>query len=134
MLGLAPLLLATLACTDVAGKISTPADSPVGTWIVKSVNGQALPVTLHSIGGKTTALTDEALVLRFDRTYAMTTTTRTAPTGTSVANASPDVAIDMGDWDLTSGDLTVGVSPAILNGNTLTVTWSSARTATYQRQ
>jgi len=134
LLRLAPIVVIALGCSDVAGKISAPSDNPVGTWVVKSVNSQPLPVALYSVGGKTTALTDETLVLRFDRTYAMTSTTRTAPNGTSVASASPNVAIDMGGWDLTSGDLTVGVASAILSGNTLTVRWSSAVTSSYQRQ
>jgi len=134
IVGLASLLFVAFGCSAVAGNIPATGANPVGTWIAKSVNGQPLPAALYVVGGKTTALTDQALLLRLDRTYAMTSTTRTAPTGTSSANASPDVATDMGGWDLTSGDLTVGAAPAVVTGSTLTVRWSSAVTPSYQRQ
>lgn len=121
------LLLAALGCSGSG--VSSPAPpSPDGSWVLTTVNGKPLPVALNS-GAAATNLVSETLIMRFDRTYARTSNTRLA-----TSTGQPDAEIDMGDWDMTSGDLTIGAASAVLAGNVLTVRWSSAMTFSYSRQ
>jgi hypothetical protein len=112
--------------------VTSPAPAtPVGEWALTSVNGHSLPTALYTVGSSTTDIVGGDLILRFDHTYASSSSSRVHaqdPAG------NPDVTVNMGDWDLTSSDLTVGVSPAVLTGNILLVRWSSSLLFTYQRQ
>jgi hypothetical protein len=85
---------------------------------------------LYTIGSSTTDIVGGDLILRFDHSYASSSSSRPD----LLPAQSPDVTVNMGDWDLTSGDLTVGGSPAVLAGNTLLVRWSSSLLFSYQRQ
>jgi hypothetical protein len=122
-----------VACSG--SSVSSPAaPSPVGNWALTSVNGHSLPTELYSVGSTTTDIVGGNLILRFDRTYASSSSTRQHLLPGQDPAGNPDVAINLGSWDLTSGDLTVGVAPAVLTGNVLIVRWSSTLLFAYQRQ
>ena len=127
------LSLILVACSG-SGVSSPAARSPVGSWTLTSVNGSSLPTAFYSVGSTTTDIVDGNLILRLDRTYASSNSTRPHLLPGQDPAGNPDVAINLGSWDLTSGDLTVGVAPAVLNGNTLIVRWSSTLLFAYQRQ
>jgi hypothetical protein len=122
-----------VACSG-SGVTSPAAPSPVGAWGLASVNGHALPTALYSVGTTTTDIVGGNLILRLDRTYASSNSTRPHLLSGQDPAGNPDVAVNLGSWDLTSGDLTVGVSPAVLTGNVLIVRWSSTLLFAYQRQ
>jgi hypothetical protein len=106
----------------------------VGEWALTAVNGHSLPTGFYTVGSTTTDIVSGDLILRFDRTYASSNSTRPHSLPGQVASGNPDVAVNLGSWDLTSGDLTVGVAPAALTGNILIVRWNSSQLFSYQRQ
>jgi hypothetical protein len=82
---------------------SSPGDSAVGTYTLRTIGGNALPVVIGTQNGVTVSVTAGTMVLRADRTFAVASTARGVGAGTDNTQTFTSV----GTYTVSGGTLTL---------------------------
>ena len=110
------------ACGGDSG--SNPGGSVVGNYVLKSVDGGALPVTIYSDPSLKVELLDESLALQSDGKYSIAAHVRTTENGqvaTSTEQDSGTYTVSGSTLAFVSTDPEVGSATGSVDGSTLTV-------------
>lgn len=116
---IAGLALALVAC---GGDSATGANTTPGTYLMRTLNGQALPYVIAQTGANKSELTDDAVTLNAGGTYTETGHVRNTTNGQVTTQSH----VDAGSFTLNGTAITLlstdGTSVSgTLNGSTLTV-------------
>lgn len=122
----------TLAvCACALGKtVTSPNSGAAGTWELVRVNADQVPVTFTSRGIAFRILS-EIIFLRPDQTFSIFTVEKIG----DVAGAGPgETVTNYGYWEVTSGELLIGIASATQIGDTLTISSNTRGVSVYARR
>jgi hypothetical protein len=122
--------LAVCGCGLGKSVTAPPNSGATGTWELVRVNASQVPVTFTSRGTAFKILY-EVIFLRPDQTFSIFTLEKVG----DVSSATPGETVNnYGYWEVTGGELLIGIAPAIQTGDTITIRSNSRGMSVYARR
>jgi len=127
------LILSTVAGCGKDSVLGVGTTTATGSYILRTINGNDLPVTVERIGDDSTEVLSETLVIADDATFAVSGTARVTESGVT---GTESYALD-GTYTLTGTALVLDFSSGVreagtLSGGTLTLA-SAGFTLVYRK-